>query len=128
MLLLAPPAGDVRGIRVEATASSHLEGIRCRPDFQPLRDMLRSTSYPNEVHAIGSGSQSRGFTFSQLQDALGASAEEIRDALRAEGAVQVQETWFGLKPEFKAELVRMILLSCEAEGWHLTSVTDTEMR
>jgi len=145
MMLLAPPGGRGPGILVDATASSHLEVSRAAPDLQPLRDALRGCPYPgpsagpdrnpfclrreaggdsempepSPAAAAGGagGAGPPGLAWRDMHDVVGASDAELRQVLGDGEAVEVGGAWRYLEPGHRAELVRMLAITCVAEGW-----------
>lgn len=57
---------------------------------------------------------------------LQTSRAEVERALRQAGAVELSGKWFRLAPDLAAHLLRLLLLSCAANGWSHNAVPGAD--
>ncbi|EFJ40141.1 hypothetical protein VOLCADRAFT_108324 [Volvox carteri f. nagariensis] len=64
----------------------------------------------------GGGGVKGGYTFGELLERIQASPEELRNALAAEGALQLAGRWRAVDPNYLGSLLELVLLTAQQEG------------
>lgn len=123
LLLLAPLAALGKGAPVEIPYAAYatLEVVRTAPRLSTLRALLALRPYRGRA-ADGGGPAGDTFSFAELCARVQASEGEIRAALAALSAVEVDGRWRLVDPPAALETLRLVLATLAEQSWPLAAV------
>ncbi|BDA43076.1 Sister chromatid cohesion protein DCC1 [Coccomyxa sp. Obi] len=135
-LFLVPPVKDssCEKVTVAATAVAHLELVLTAPRLGALDRILQATQIrgdDEEEEDQGAASSSgredvHPHTFLQLLGTAQASEAELRAALQARGAMELDGCWRIISAGHLAHLLEVLLLSAAQHGWRLDAMPVQE--
>ncbi|KXZ53306.1 hypothetical protein GPECTOR_7g1200 [Gonium pectorale] len=135
-------ADSAEPIQVAATSGSHIELVEVAPRLGPLRRLLWERPYGPQDEGEGAdgdgdtamaeaegpgGRRAAGYTFDELLAEVQASPAELRAALAAEGAVELDGRWRAVEGGYLGELLEMVLLTAQQAGMPLGALRGGEL-
>jgi sister chromatid cohesion protein DCC1 len=124
----------------EASATAHFELVRSAPRTGTLATILAARPYMGgeaaaEEDAPGEGEEEaatpgqrskRRLTLAELENAVQASAAELRVALRDSRALCVDGRWCGVDAQLELDVMEIALAECVKHEWPLSAVPVAE--